>query len=368
MNAKTRSRSRSAPLVAANTAEAEATQRVRAAMAPAAAPASRFSEKAAQELICDLVRKKQTDRAAKALIDMLPQMFESNVNIKEKMNNLLFLSRVIQDGGGSKYGHVKLRSKIKTLAGFVGDLPLPAGGFVEFGCGAHDPISMSVFFYLNGLAPACGVDLLGPRAEYFSALSMFDILAHVKMFPGRYTWAGRKPFEVLSQLREINAVLFERGDFWGGLDSLDGKVRLINDDLVQCDLAPGSIALLTSFAVLEHVTDLAGIMRRCFELSVPGGINYHFIDLADHRSYRGDGEFGPLSFLTEPVAPANMNRLRAPQFAEAARAAGFEVLRDQRIATAFDDELRAKFVPPFDAMPIEDVAVIKQHLVLRKPD
>lgn len=333
----------------------------------AAAPAERFSEKAAQELIREFVRKKQTDRATHALIDMLPAMFGSNLNIKEKMNNLLFLARAIQDGGGSKYGHVKLRSKIRSLAGFIGDLPLPPGGFVELGCGAHDPISMSVFFYLNGLQPACGVDLLGPRAEYFSALSMFDTLAHVKMFPGRYTWGQRKPFEVLNQLRTINAAAFERGDFWGGLDGMDGKVRLINEDILQCDLQPGSIALLTSFAVLEHVTEIEAILRRCHQLMAPGGIGYHFIDLADHRSYRGDGQFGPLSFLTEHTAPANMNRLRAPEFTAAARAAGFEVLNDQRISAVLDDDLRARLVPPFKAMPAADVAVIKQHLVLRKP-
>ena len=340
--------------------------KVRAAAKAAPAPA-RFSESDFQAEVRELVRKKQTDKATRALIEALPPMYDSKLNVKEKMNNLLFLARAIQEGGGSKYGHVKLRSKIKTLASFVKDYPLPKGGFIELGCGAHDPISMSVYFYLNGLVPACGVDLLPPRADYFSAVSMYDILANVKMFPGRYVWGGRKPHEVLTELRTVNVAKFERGDFWGGLESLEGKVRLINDDILQCDLDPGSIALLTSFAVLEHVTDIDAIFARCFELMAPGGIAYHFVDLADHRSYRGDGQFGPLSFLTEDVAPANMNRLRAPQVAAAASAAGFELLSDQRVTTEMNAATRAALVSPFDAMSPTDISVIKQHLVLRKP-
>jgi hypothetical protein len=332
------------------------------------APDARYVEKDLQMRILDLVGKQQTDRAARLLIDSLPMIHASNVNIKEKMNNLLFLAKAIQDGGGSKYGHTKLRSKVKTLQGFVRDRPLPAGGFLELGCGAHDPISLPVYFYLNGIAPAIGVDLLPPRTDYFSAISMYEILVNMKMFPGRYTWAGRKPFEIMTALRQVDTASFERGDFWGGLERLDGNVRLINEDLLICSIAPASIALLTSFAVLEHVGDIDAILRRTYELLAPGGIAYHFNDLADHRSYRGDGVYGPLSFLTEEAAPANMNRLRAPQMTAAARAVGFEILEDRRIGSEMSAQTQASLVAPFATMASTDVAVIKQHLVLRKPD
>lgn len=331
---------------------------------PSAAP---YSEKGLQNVILDLVAKKNTDRATKALIDALPAIFQSNVNSKEKLNNLLFLARAIQHGGGSKHGHVKLRNKLKTLINCVGKEPVPAGGFLELGCGAHDPLAMAMFFYLNGLTPAYGVDLLPPRTPYFSALSMFEILAHVKMFPGRYVWGGKRPIDVINQLRTIDIAAFERGDFNAGVESVEGKVNLLAEDLLTSSIEAGSIALLTSFAVFEHVTEVDAIFRRCFELMVPGGIAYHFIDLADHRSYRGDGQFGPLSFLTEERAPANMNRHRAPQFAAAAQAAGFEVIKDQRSSGDLTAALQGQLVAPFDTMVPADVAVIKQHLLLRKP-
>jgi hypothetical protein len=89
--------------------------------------------------------------------------------------------------------------------------------------------------------------------------------------------------------------------------------------------------------------------------------------MAASDSYRGDGGFGPLSFLIEREAPANMNRLRAPQLTEAARCAGFEVLGDRGITIDLTPEDIVGLVPPFSQMAIEDVAAIKQHLVLRKP-
>lgn len=328
---------------------------------------AKFSEEAFRREIIDLVRGRSNAKAGRVLIDALPGLAAARFNIKEKLSNLLFLTRIVQDGGGAKYGHAKLRSKIRSLSGFLRPFELPEGGFVELGCGAHDPIAMSTFFYLNGFVPACGVDLLSPRVEPFSAMSMYDILANMKMFPDRYVWRGGDPSALAARIDTIDVASFEAGDFRGGLASMGGNVRLIDEDLLVCDLEPGSIALLTSFAVLEHVSDLAGIFARCLELLAPGGIAYHFIDLADHRSYRGDDAFSAFSFLTETIAPANMNRLRAPQFTAAALAAGFEVLVDRRIVAEIPPEDVENLVAPFSTMPLEDVATTKQHLVLRKP-
>lgn len=335
--------------------------------AGAAGKPAAWSEKALQQEIFSLVARKQTDRATKVLIDALPAIQASNVNSKEKLNNLLYLARAIQQAGGSKHGYTKLGVKVRTLKNGIGDTPIPAGGFLELGCGAHDPLALAMYFYLNGLTPAFGVDLLSPRTPHFTAVAMYDILAHIKMFPGRYTWGDNRPSDIIAALRSVNVAAFESGDFAAGLEGLGGKVDLLSEDLLQCPVLPGSIALLTSFAVLEHVSDIDAVMRRCFELTAPGGIGFHFVDLADHRSYRGDGMYGPLSFLTEAVAPPNMNRLRAPQITAAARAAGFEIVKDQRTAVEMPIGIRSALVPPFDAMNPGDVAVTKHNLVLRKP-
>ncbi len=139
------------------------------------------------------------------------------------------------------------------------------------------------------------------------------------------------------------------------------------EDFRTCDVAPGSVALLTSFAVMEHVDDIDSIAARTFELVRPGGAVYHFVDLADHRSYRGDGEYSALSFLAEEDAPANMNRLRAHEVTAAHERAGFEIIGDTRHTIPIPRKIEENLLPRFAAMPREDVAAVKQHLVLRRP-
>ena len=155
--------------------------------------------------------------------------------------------------------------------------------------------------------------------------------------------------------------------FPAGLASVDGKVNLEIEDIVKSRIPLGSISLLASFAVLEHVDDIAAVSSHIYKLLKPGGLAFHFVDLADHRSYRGDGAFGPLSFLTEEDAPANMNRLRAPQIAQAQVAAGFEILRDTRTKAPPSAGIEEALVPQFRRMAWDDVSVIKQNMLLRKP-
>jgi SAM-dependent methyltransferase len=90
-------------------------------------------------------------------------------------------------------------------------------------------------------------------------------------------------------------------------------------------VADGSIDLVISASVFEHVTDPRSVVERSFQLLRPGGMAVHAIDLRDHANY-----FRPLDFLRlseeEYVPRATENRWRASDFlAEFARA-GFEIV------------------------------------------
>lgn len=324
-------------------------------------------EKALQSEIADLIAQKRTDEATKRLIDQIPALKASGLNIKEALNTLYFSAKQIQAAGGLKYGVRKLLAKANNLSKIIEKYPVPQGGFVELGCGAHDPIALSTHFYVNGFSPNYAVDLLAPRTPAFTALSMYDIIANMRVFPGRYARNGTKPIDVLNRLRDIDIQAFERGDFEAGLASLEGKVNLELMDIVKSRIAFDSISMLSSFAVLEHVDDIDSVSSHIFKLLKPGGLAFHFVDLADHRSYRGDKAYGPLSFLTEEQAPPNMNRLRAPQITEAQVRAGFEVLDDVRIQAPSTVGIREALVPRFRHMQFEDVTVIKQRILVRKP-
>lgn len=320
-----------------------------------------------QEIVLDHIADGEIHRATRAIIDALPAIHSSHTNMQEKLNTLLFLSRAVQNAGGAKHGTAKMAAKVRSIRRYTEGIDIPEGGYLELGCGAHDPVTVATYFYLNGMMPAWAIDTQSPRSKLFSALSMYDVLAHIKLFPERYLWRENKASDLLKRLESIDVAAFEQGNFDSGLASFGKRVRLVNARFEDAAVEAESIALLTSHAVLEHVDEIDGVFDHCFAVMVPGGIAFHFIDLVDHRSYRGDGKVGPFGFLTEVNAPANFNRLRAPEIAAAALRAGFEVVTDRRTSSKLTDEVRAALVEPFSKMPEADVAVIKQQLVLRKP-
>jgi SAM-dependent methyltransferase len=331
------------------------------------APA-RFTEKGFTAYIAQLCAAGKHEAAAKYFLQHAHELLESNLNPKEKLNHFLFLPRLIQAGSGTKHGYQKLLRKAQGVENFLTGLELPPGGaFVELGCGAHDPLALSTYYFLNGFEPCYGVDLLEPRNELYSALSMYDILSNVRSFPRRYCRTGTDPHELLGRLQELNLAAFERGKFDEGFGKARDKVVFKPVDVVKAGIGKGSVSLLVSFAVLEHVSDIKGVCESLFDLLKPGGVAFHFVDLADHRAYRGDPNFGPLSFLIEPDAPKNMNRLRAPEITEMHQRTGFEILKDVRGMVDMPKEIEAKLLPRFRSMALDDVRAIKQQLLVRRP-
>ncbi len=320
----------------------------------AASPSRKFNEKTLQADVRQLLEDGDYDAAVKYLVDALPGLHASRLNAREKLNNLQFLARTIQLNGGSKYGYTKLRSKFMNLNKRLRGYELSSdGGFVEFGCGAHDPVALSSYFFVNGAGPNYAVDMLPPRNPVYSAMSMYDILTNMTMFPQIYCRGETQPADLLARLKTFDVAAFERGDYEGGMEGLKGSVQLCVSDLLESPIQAGTIKLFTSFAVLEHVTEIDAICSRIYDLLIPGGIAFHFIDLADHRNYRGDGAFGPLDFLTEAQGPANLNRLRAPEIAAAHVRAGFQVIADDRSLADMPGALRDSLVEPFRSMPVK---------------
>ena len=302
------------------------------------------------------------------LIDALPKLQAAGINRKEKINDIQFLSRMLQFGGRTKHGYPKLRNKIKGLIHNIGEERIvPKGAFVDLGCGAHDPIGLATFHYVNGFDQAYAIDLLSPRNERYSALSMYDILTNMIVFPERYTLTGVDPQTVAERARRFDLEAFERGDFWGGIAPVKDDLRYEQCDIVDSSLEPGTAGLLCSFAVLEHVSDIDGVCKKIFDALLPGAVAFHFIDLADHRAYRAGGEFHELSFLAEQEAPKNINRLRASEHLAAQERTGFEILSSAATQIDMPDDIRQNLLPQFKEMDEEDVTTIRLNVVVRKP-
>ena len=234
-------------------------------------------------------------------MDDLPHLTTSRaINLQEKINHLLYLPRQIQAGGKGKHGYAKLLSKTAGIEKQIAGLDLPkGGGFLDCGCGTHDPLALAVYYCLNGLDFAYAVDVSPPRNPAYSAFSMYDILANIRSFPRRYCREGVSPTEIITRLEELPIEQFEKGDFSTGLSRSPDHLRYETCGVEKSTVQPESLGLIVSFAVLEHVDDLAGVCRKLYDSLMPGGIAYHFIDLVDHRSYAADGKYHALSFLTE---------------------------------------------------------------------
>lgn len=328
----------------------------------------KFNERLFVKYTIDMLNDSKSDKAEKHLLENLCALQNCNVNRKEKLNDLLYLTKLIQQKGSFKHGYEKLLRKASSLQRGVARYSPPAGGvFVDLGCGAHDAVALSVYQYLNGYDVVYSIDMKPPRNEVYSALSMYEILANVLMFPERYTQEGTQVDELVSKVRRFNLEAFEKGDFWEGLKPLEDKVRFEVCDFVDSTVEPNSVSALVSFAVLEHVDDIYNVSKRIYDAMLPGGIVYHFIDLADHRSYRLGGEFHALSFLAEEEAPPGINRLRASEHVMAQMEAGFELLSNKVVKSDIPDNVRRNLLPKFRAMHLDDVCGTEQYLSLRKP-
>lgn len=330
--------------------------------------ATGFSEDLFLKEFMGLVEAKKPEAAAKFLIDQLPALAKSGINRKEKLNHLLYLPRLVQASGRLKHGYQKVLNKVSGLENQIAGLTLPkSGGFLELGCGAHDPIALSTYYYANGFDVAHAVDMLPPRNPTYSALSMYDMLANMKAFPKRYCRENVMPGTVMSRVSKFPIGMFERGNFAGALKAIGGSIRYENCPIAESSIQDESLSLATSFAVLEHVDDLKGVCEKLYRALKPGGLAFHFIDMADHRSYSGDGKFHPLSFLTEEVCPSNMNRLRAHEQLQGQIQAGFEVIKEERVNHPIDARLRSQILPRYLAMDERDFSTTKMYVVVRKP-
>ena len=327
-----------------------------------------FSEVDSFQYLLSLIKAGKHREVRAYLIEILPELAACKLHEHEKFNQLFFIPRLIQKSGMTKHGVQRLLRKVRVVERNITGIELPKGGaFADFGCGPHDPVAMATYFYANGFAKVHAIDLQPPRNEIFSALSMYDLLANMQMFPRRYCRPDVKPDAILERIRIFNAAAFERGDFRRGMAAADGNICYEPVDISQSSIEPESLSLLVSSTVLEHVSDLDDVCRKIYDSLMPGGVAYHFIDMADHRSFRRNSEFGPLSFLTEEVAPRNQNRLRKSEQLAAHQGAGFDIVNQSSVNAVLDDDIRSRLVERYRGLDDDDISTIKMHLTVRKP-
>jgi hypothetical protein len=136
----------------------------------------------------------------------------------------------------------------------------------------------------------------------------------------------------------------------------------------------GGIDITYSNATFEHLADGATALRALFEVTAPGGVGFHQIDLRDHRDFSR-----PLEYLT--LSPEEFaaffarvegscgNRLRGQQFERLARDVGFEaaLLGNMDAAEGYLDELMPRLHAASSGWPRDWYRIISGRLVVRRP-
>ncbi len=327
-----------------------------------------FKENRFMETFNDLIADEHLEKALDYLVESLPHLQRSRMNRKEKLKHLTFAGRRLQHAGLGKYGIPKLKGKAKIATSVAEKHGLRNKNlFVDFGCGAHEPLGLASYFYGNGFKRSVANDFLSIRSPEYAALSMYDIISYMRNFPEEFASLDQDPAAFKERMAEFDLKALFNGDFEPGIEALSGKVEFLSCDIRESGLAPNSVSYLVSFAVFEHVMEIESVCKYLFDVTEEGGLHHHFIDLADHRAYRHDGKFNKFSFLTEEDAAPNLNRLRASEHIAAFEAAGFSVLHSHTGRETIPEETRARFLPKWQEFSEEDQEAIQLTVTLRKP-
>ena len=328
--------------------------------------APEFREKTFEKQVLMLSEKEGARAARDYFLSGVEDLLRADVHPVETVKHLMHLSRTVQYGKGAKHGYHALLRKARRITEFIKEFESLPGGFIDLGCGIHDPVALSAFHYLNGFCPCYAIDSREPRNYRYIALSMYDILSNVLCFPERYCLEGTETNALLKRAHRLDLGALEAGDFWRGLRGVKDEVRLKTEDILISEIEEESISRVVSFAVLQRIDDIDAVCEKLYKIVKPGGIVFHFVDLVDYRSYLQGTQFDAFSFLTQEDPPKHTNRLRANEIAEAHERHGFEVLKDVRRSGAIPESTRQRLLPKYRSMRLEDVAATKQNLVVRR--
>lgn len=134
-------------------------------------------------------------------------------------------------------------------------------------------------------------------------------------------------------------------------------------------IAPESVDVIVSQAVLEHVVDLDACHRALYAWLRPGGLVSHHVDLKSHglsRQWNGHWEYSPFWWrVVVGRKPYLLNRASCSQHLAALARAGFDIVSEHTAQGPGIDRKRA--AAPFKYLPESDFLCRNLFCVARKP-
>ncbi len=261
----------------------------------------------------------------------------------------------------------------RLMMGHLDTASMPVAGstFLEMGTGWYPTFPLCL--YLAGAARVHTVDL-NPHLKLDMLRLLADRLAsHVPLIARE---SRRSVDDVAAQQRALVADLHAGKSL---VEATDGVVDYrAPADAARTGLPDASVDVVFSNSVLEHVPGpvIEACLAEAMRILRPGGIVFHSVNCGDHYAYV-DGSINQLHYLQYSDAAWRkwnnaflyQNRLRAVDFTELAKRAGFAIEVDtsraspQRLAQL--DEIR--IAPAFARYTREQLAITSIDFVGRKP-
>lgn len=237
--------------------------------------------------------------------------------------------------------------------------------FCDLGCGKHSPLGTSALLYLNGADECIATDILEPLDPARAARALYDLLTDCLALPAKWQWTENSDPEFYDRVHRFDLDKLRDGDLEGGLG--DAPVRRITADISADALFQDKVSLMTSRSVLEHIPQLEKAAANMYTMLRPGGLMFHFVDLADHAIYGPPSDKHYWSFLEETQWHGHTNRLRAHEVLSILQAAGFEVLDTETETCQLPPGLRERLDDRFAQMTDAQLETIRIGVALRKP-
>lgn len=272
--------------------------------------------------------------------------------------------RLIHDpDGGNRYLPHRWRiifNEIRTLTAM--DIDWTSGPvFLSFGAGDRNPMGLPFLAVLAGASKGIALEP-GPLRDELTTATLQETLWDLVRDPQAYGLTAAD----LGRLRTaLNADALWRGDPLPIVLS-KGCLELSRSTGEKSSFASGSIDIIYSRSVLEHVIEIEMAMAELVRALKPGGVMFHHIGLDAHDSR------DPISFYyAERGSAANfysgLNFWRMSDYVHLFERLGcvVEVVNTETVPQARID--RSRLIPYFVGYSDEDLRTIVAKMLVRKP-
>lgn len=273
---------------------------------------------------------------------------------------------------------------VNLQAGDVSDAAVSAAADYAFTCGKHHRQKTETWG--KGLAGQRVLEL-GPGSDFGSTLFMACFGAEVAVADQWLSpWSSEHHRPLYTRLADLIAEAFPEADTTPLRRIVEADRYL--PDVIQLipgsaetlkDIDDGVFDIVISNAVYEHIPDVVAASARLAEITAPGGLHVHQIDMRDHQTFDTPLEYLLMSAEEEDafqrVNAYHLGALRRePEYAEAFAKAGFEtiflhrdVMPDSAYLDGFIPRLRATANAKYRDCPREQLEIVGACYILRRP-